>query len=411
MMIWILVVVLLASLAGLGYRQGAVRVAVSMFGIVVAALLAGPLSPILKPVMAALGVKNPILAWVIPPLIIFIIINSLFKGAALMLHRKVDVYYKYKTGDLRLALWERLNARLGLCLGLVNGTLYFVLISMVIYVFGYWTVQLATSEEDPWTVRLFNRMARDLESTGMTRVAKAMDPMPAHYYQAADLAGLLYANPLAESRLARYPALFALAERTEFQQLAKDMNFTELRQRRAAIRDVMKHPTVDSMLNSPEMLRLVWNTVLPDLQDLYAFLQTGKSEKYADEKLLGQWTFDFGAAFSEYRKANPRLSAAQLKEIRRWMSGLFLNTTLTVGTDGFVVLKSLPQIKPPKAGEAAQPPEFQNLTGRWEARKGGYEFTFEQEGRKLEFEASLKADQLTVKGESLPLCFERDTDI
>jgi hypothetical protein len=411
MTIWILVVVLLASLAGLGYRQGAIRVAASLVGIVVAALLAVPLAPLLKPVMAALGVKNLLLAWVIPPLVVFVIINSLFKAGALVVHRKVDVYFKYKAGDLRLALWERLNARLGLCLGLINGTFYLVLISMVIYAFGYWTVQLSTSEGDPWPVRLFNRVAHDLESTGLARVAKAIDPMPTSYYDAADLAGLLYVNPLAESRLARYPALFALGQREEFQQLAKDGNFAKLRQTRAAIREVLNYPAVDGMINNPELLRLVWTTVLPDLQDLTTFLETGKSAKYDGEKLLGQWAYDFNNSFSLFRKANPKMSAAQLKETRRWMSGLFVNTTLTVGTDGFVLMKSLPQIKPVKPGEPAQAPEFQNLTGKWNAAGGGYQMNFEQEGRKADFEASLQGERLTVKGGTLPMVFERDTDI
>jgi len=411
MTIWILVVVLLASLAGLGYRQGAIRVAVSLVGIVVAALLAAPLSPLLKPLMAAFNVKNPVLVAAIPPLVVFIIINSLFKAGALFVHRKVDVYYKYKAGDLRLALWERLNARLGLCLGLVNGTCYLVLILMVIYVFGYWTVQLATSDDDPWTVRAFNRVARDLDATSLARVAKVIDPMPPSYYDAADLAGLLYANPLAESRLARYPALFALGQREEFQQLAKDITFVELRQRRAPVREVMNHPVVHGILNNPEFLRLIWSTVQPNLQDLMAFLESGKSAKYEAEKLLGQWSYDFNGSFALFRKANPRLSALQLKEQRRWMSGLYLNTTLTVGTDGFALMRSVPQIKPIKPGEPAQAPEFQDLTGKWSASGGGYRMSFDRKDGTMDREASLEGNQLVIKGENPPMVFERDTDI
>ena len=43
MMFWLLALVLLASLAGVGYRQGAIRVAFSFVGILIGALLAGPL--------------------------------------------------------------------------------------------------------------------------------------------------------------------------------------------------------------------------------------------------------------------------------------------------------------------------------------------------------------------------------
>lgn len=118
MTIWILTIILLASLGGLGYRQGAIRVGCSLLGIILAALLALPLAPLLRPLLPILGVKNPVLIWVLPPFIIFVLINSAAKAGASVLHRKVDVFYKYKAGDLRLALWERLNARLGFCLGL-----------------------------------------------------------------------------------------------------------------------------------------------------------------------------------------------------------------------------------------------------------------------------------------------------
>lgn len=406
MTIWILVVLLLASLAALGYRQGAIRVAFSTVGILVAAFLALPLAPLLKPLMNIFGVKNMVLAWALPPAIVFIIINGLFKGAAMPVHRKVDVYFKYKTGDLRLALFERLNARLGLCLGLLNGTLYLVLILMVIYVFGYPTVQLATSEDDPWTVRLFNRVARDLQSTGLSRVAKALDPMPNYYYDAVDLAGLIYHNPSVESRLVRYPSLFALSERTEFQALGKDIQFTELRQRRASFRELTANPNANAILQNDDLLKTIWATVKPDMQDLADYLRTGNTAKYGGEAILGHWSFDFTSAFNAYRRANPKLTALQLKEQRRFMSGLFLNTTLTAGTEGFLMVRSLPKLSRP--GEAFQAGSPVNLSGKWESSGSKYDLSFEQDETKTVYSAEIHGDRLTISGQALPLVFERD---
>ncbi|HWI55839.1 MAG TPA: CvpA family protein, partial [Bacillota bacterium] len=120
MTIWLLALILLASLAGLGFRQGAIRVAFSFVGIVLGALLAVPLGRLLGKLLGVLGVKDPFLVWVLGPVIVFILFSIIFKAAAAVAHQKVDVYYKYKAGDLRLALWERLNHRLGLCLGLLN---------------------------------------------------------------------------------------------------------------------------------------------------------------------------------------------------------------------------------------------------------------------------------------------------
>ena len=113
------------------------------------ALLAGPLGKLIKPLLVMFGLKTPPLAWVLAPLVVFVLISIIFKVAAHMVHQKVDVHFKYHAGDLRLALWERLSRRLGLCLGLVNGALYLILLSFVIYAFSYWTFQMATSDEDP----------------------------------------------------------------------------------------------------------------------------------------------------------------------------------------------------------------------------------------------------------------------
>jgi len=79
MMIWLLAILLLASLAGLGFRQGAIRVGISFIGILLGALLAPPLGRLLRPVLMAVGVKNPILLWLLGLLIIFVLISALFK--------------------------------------------------------------------------------------------------------------------------------------------------------------------------------------------------------------------------------------------------------------------------------------------------------------------------------------------
>src|ERR1700685_770979 len=107
--------------------------------------------------------------WAIAPIVAFFVVLVLFKVAGHFVHRKVEVYYKYKTGDLRLALWERLNARLGACIGALNGTAYIVLISFLIFNFSYWTAQVASSDDESRATRFVNRLGNDLqkESTGL----------------------------------------------------------------------------------------------------------------------------------------------------------------------------------------------------------------------------------------------------
>src|SRR5437867_7776349 len=231
MTIWLLGLLLLASLAALGFRQGAIRVGISFVGILLGALLAPPLGRLLRPLLMAAGLNNPMLVWVLGPFIVFVLISVLCKVGALAAHQKVDVFYKYKAGDLRLALWERLNHRTGLCLGLLNGTAYLILISFIIYAFSYWTVQMTTSDSDPKPARILNRLGEDLQSSGFAKVARSIDGLPDAYYDAADVAGVIYNNPLAEARLARNPGLLSTAERPESRDHANDSDITAHRGR------------------------------------------------------------------------------------------------------------------------------------------------------------------------------------
>ena len=81
MTIWILALVLLASLAGLGYRQGVVRVAFSLIGIFIAALLAGPLSGPVRALLPHLGMHDQTEVWLVSPFIVFVILLGMVKSA------------------------------------------------------------------------------------------------------------------------------------------------------------------------------------------------------------------------------------------------------------------------------------------------------------------------------------------
>jgi hypothetical protein len=408
MMFWLLALVLLASLAGIGYRQGVIRVAFSLVGILLGALLAGPLSKLIKPLVVALGVSNPIMAWVIAPLVVFVLLSIAFKVGGFMVYQKVDVHFKYHAGDLRMALWERLNHRLGLCLGLVNGALYIILISFVIYTFGYWTVQMASADKDPRLVRMLNRLAQDQQSTGFTKVARAVSPIPQIWSDAADLAGLIYNNPLIEARLARYPAFLGLAERPEFQDMASDPQFTELLLRPAPIMEVLDQPKAQAITQNPDMLKLIWNTVIPDIKDLPIYLETGKSPKYGQEKILGRWNFNVNFTMSLLRRAKPNISSKEMQGWKRWMVASFANTSFVAMTDQQAILKNLPAVRPAAAGVAptAGP---QTLKGQWTAaQEGKYQLALSGGARDQSLMAKTEGDRLTIGVEGMELVFDRE---
>jgi hypothetical protein len=404
MTIWLLALLLLGCVAGVGHQQGAIRAAISFVGIVVAALLAGPLARLVRPGLSAVGVANPVLLWALAPFIVFVVVLAAFKIGGLAAHKKVDVFYKYKAGDLRLALFNRINARLGLCLGLLNGLAYLVLISFVIHTFSYWTVQMATSAEDPRSLRILNRLGRDLDSTGMSRVAVAVDPLPSAFYDMADLTGLIYQNPGMEARLSRYPGFISLGLRPEFQDLGQDTTFTELRLKQRPIREVLDHPKAEVIVKNPALLREVWDTLLPDLKDLDAFLRTGKSAKYDSEPILGRWLFDVTGSVNAYRRVKPNVPAVEMVKFRRLLAERFGKTVVVAGPDHQVMLRNLPQLKQ----QPGQPPsgEVQTLQGKWKGAGGDYEFdlTSGTDHRT----AKIEGGRLVVSGEGMALVFGKE---
>ncbi len=403
MTIWLLALVLLASLAALGFRQGAIRVGFSFFGILMGVLLAAPLGKVIKPLLGIFGVKSPILIWALPALIAFLIISALFKVAAAFVHQKVDVYYKYKAGDLRQALWERLNQRLGLCLGLMNGAAYLVLIAFIIYPFSYWTYQLATSDQEPKMVRLLNRLGKDLESTGFNKVARSIDPLPPVFYELADLSGVIFNNPLAEARVSNYPAFLGLAERQEFQDLARDTEFSNLRLRHATLNEILSHPRLQSIIQNADLVKTIGNTVTPNLADFRTYMDTGRSPKYEAETILGRWKFDARATLAAVRRAKPNISSKEMQFQRAWMTSAFAKTTMVATTEKQAIIKNLPTtLKAPAANQPA--PALQTLAGEWENSSGKYQLSFSGNGML----AAIEGGRMSVNAEGVTLVFDKE---
>jgi uncharacterized membrane protein required for colicin V production len=401
MTIWILALVLLASLAGLGYRQGAIRVAFSLVGILLAALLAVPVGHILQPLLLHLGAGNPVLAWAIAPIFGFALISAAFKVAAFSVHKKVEVHYKYQAGDLRLALWERLNRRLGLCLGLANGALYFVLVSFFIFNLAYWTAQVAMSPKQPALVRLVNQLGSDLQSTGMARAAAGVGTLPEAYYQMADLSGLLVQNPPVTARLATYPGLTSLWQRDDLQPLIQDTTLTNLLAGDATIGDVWNAPSVQDFLKNRELSKFMLGTVQTNLSDLTAYLQTGKSAKYDGEKILGPWEFNAGVTVAWLRQSRPKMTASEMRAIRAFWTQAYSQTRMLATGDNQVFIKNLPRFKPDGA------PELNNWKGDWSRNDKGYDLhlTYNAEDRYLT--VTTEGMRMSVKDGKNLLIFDR----
>jgi hypothetical protein len=401
MYIWILALVVLASCIALGHKLGAINATFTFVGIVLAGLLAGPLGGLFKHVLAHVGIQNETMAWAIAPIVPFFLVLGLFKATGFFVHRKVAVYYKYQAGDLRLALWERLNARLGACVGTLNGTAYLVLVSFVIFNFSYWTVQVMPSDGETRTTKLINHLGQDLEGTGLDKAGSSLVAMPDNFYKVADLAGLICQNPQLSDRLGRYPAFISLIERDDLQQLAKSGEFTNAWSSHAPIGQLLNEPAVKTILQNNELLNVVWSTVQTNLDDLVVYLKTGKSPKYDAVTILGRWNFNVGTSIAMLRQERPDIKASEMRAIRAlWTQG-FADTLFIAAGDGQAFLKNLPNFQ-------KQPPALETWKGTWTGNGTNFDLSLASNGENKTLTAQDSGARLTLKDEKNTLIFDRE---
>lgn len=405
MTIWILAILLMASTALAGWRQGAIRAAFSFVGILFATLLAGLIGKLVHPLLPHLGAGNPITAWLLAPIVGFIVVSVLFKVAARPVHNKVEHYYKYNAGDLRLALWERLNTRLGICVGLMNGALYFILISFLIFNMAYWTTQIATAPKQSAIIRLVNRLGDDLQSTGLDRAACAVGTLPPLYYSMADLSGLLMQNPQVSPRLADYPGLMSLWERDDMQPLVNDATVTNAPTAGTKLGTILDDQNVISFLRNKELTQLVRGILHTNMSDLMEYLKTGKSPKYSGQKIIGRWVFNPAVTFAWLRQSQPKMPGNEVAAIRAYMFQAYAQTHLLAAGDHQVFLKHFPHLKP----NPGQPPttEYQDWKGDWSASGTNYDLHLTLNGQDKFMTAKAEDLRLSVKDGHNLMIFDR----
>jgi Colicin V production protein len=409
MILWLIALLLFVVFGYAGYSLGAIRLSAWLLGLIVAAKLAPPLGHLFYGLVRLVGITNPVALWFLGPLVVFLLVLIIFKVAGMSIHQQVDVYYKYKAGDVRMGLFNRLNARLGIAVGLANAAVYLILISWVIYVFSYWTTQMATGDQDSWSVRQLNSAGRTLQSSGMSKVAAAVDHMPESYYQAADIAGLIYHNDLLESRLTRYPGFLDLAETPEFQDIGNDKEFTELRQRQPPISEIINDPKAQSILGNPDTLRHIWAILTPNLTDLETFLKTGASPKYDPEKILGRWDYDLNGSLNAFKRSRSNIGYTEMQRDKQIMALSYVKTSFVATPEPTkqALLKDYGKIHPPEKPKAPPTVELQAFKGTWASDGDNYQLVFPDRGA-APLSAVVDGNKMTVTGDAFPMVFERE---
>jgi hypothetical protein len=394
MFIWLIALAVMASVAIVGYYQGALRATFSFVGLLFAAMLASPIGSLLKSIVPIFGVKNPVTIAFVAPVLAFVIVLVLFKLAALATHKKVEAWYKYKGSDTQRMLWERMNARVGIPMGLANGLIYVFAICTLIYSAGYLTVQVATGDQDSWMLRALNRLSQDVKNTGMNKAVAPFMPKSELYYDAADVVADIFHTPLLQNRLANYPPFLLVGEKEEFKPLSEP-TFQQEWIKGMTFGSFVNHDRVKPLVENPEVVTNVLGMLGGDFKDLKIYLETGTSPKYDDEKILGRWAFNFNASMNAARRKKPTMGSLEIRRLRSMLGAAFLKSTLTATVDRKAVLK-MPSISGSKG----------TVRGTWNYSAGKYSLGITEDGKKLELEAEVDGRNLIFSKDGLVLVFE-----
>jgi len=408
MTIWILALVLLGACMALGHKMGAIRASITFIGIFIAELLAAPLGGLIKPLLPHLGVHNPIWQWALPPFIMFVVILCVFKSVAQVVHRKAFVYYKHYTDESQLTWWERMNHRVGLCVGTLNALAYLVIISSVIYVFSYWTTQIATADDEQFSIRMLNHAGHDLEATGMIKVARAVEPLPVSpmYFKFADFAGLLCQNPQLDDRLADYPPFIGIAERADFQDLGHDADFRNAWQSHGKIGDILGNEHARAIWLNKDTADMILTMVRTNLDDLENYLQTGTSKKF-DEAIFGHWHFNVVSTIAMMSQSRPNFSSRDMMTLRAMWMPAYKQTEFIASADGRAFMKNFPHFK--TQTQPNQPIQFDltSYTGQWSGAGGAYDVALTDSTDKKSGTGTTEGARLTLKLNGETLIFDR----
>jgi hypothetical protein len=376
MSIWILAILILILAALAGWRQGAIRAAIAFVGIIIAALLAVPLGHLVHPLLPHLGASSPVSAWALAPVCGFILGSIPFMVAAQMVHNRAEHFYKYRAGDLQLALWTRLNTRLGICIGVLNGVAYFVLISFFVFNMAYWTTQATKDPSDradqPLTSRLVSYMGEGLQSSGFSQTASAVGTLPPVFYKLADFLGLLMQNPQVGPRLAEYPGLISLWHRDDMQPLVTDPNVTNALASGTSLGEILKVPSVQGLIANKDLTKVVLGAVTNNLDDITRYLNTGQSAKYGNEPILGNWTFNAGVTLAWLRQDQPKMAANDMAAVRGLWAEAYAPMTLLLTGDNQIYVKGFPKFVKPEPNQ----PAFQSQDWQGDWSKDGTNYTF-----------------------------------
>ncbi|MBR5737286.1 MAG: hypothetical protein IKX90_01825, partial [Verrucomicrobia bacterium] len=139
-------------------------------------------------------------------------------------------------------------------------------------------------------------------------------------------------------RVKNYPLIYAMQDRSEVSELLKDQSFNDNLKNKAGGWALFNNGSVLGFMGSGAYNDLKDQL---DMVDFTAYLKTGKSEKYDNFKLLGEWELDVDQVTLMAKKNEPDISYREMKFIATLLRTYFSDTTLRATVDKRIVLRDI----------------------------------------------------------------------
>jgi hypothetical protein len=202
----------------------------------------------------------------------------------------------------------------------------------------------------------------------------------------------------------------------------------------ASLGEILDNPKVSEVVSNTDIATRVMEL---DFKDLRQYLETGKSEKYSAEKILGRWGYDELATLEYTRKLKPDVTASTWYKVKNEMTSRFDNAVFTAFYDNKAKLvlatnmdgKASPLRPVPVRGTRPGPggvpqtvtvtnyvPEwfFTNATysavGKWSGNAPNYFVTLGNKNGTATSEGRLEGERLGFAFENRLLVFRRLSD-
>jgi hypothetical protein len=398
MLVWTLAISLIVCSGVVGWYVGAVRSGITTIGMILALLFLAPCAAMVAKLLPSVGAKHPATIGILAPIIVFVLFQIIAKSISQSTKPGIENFYKYKATDTQRLLFERMNQRVGPCVGVINGVLYTLFLGIFAVGVGYATVTFSRNGgQDAWWQRAISALGLGYQNTGLAKVVGPYVPAKPLYFDVIDLAGQWFHQPLVQSSLATYPPLIPMAERADMQSLSTDVASQEFLLKRPTASQFMDHPKLGPIVTSPVVLEQALGLLGNDLTDIQGYVKDQKSAKFDHEKVLGRWDFNLPGTINENKRTR-RMTGIEVNKMRGVLSAQLEGITLLALIDGKVIVR-----RPAADGTMGR------REGSWKKEEGGkYQLTLPvTDDRNLDLAVSIEGKKLSTSLANYAVVFDR----